>query len=83
MKRTLFFMLLSALLWGGAATIQAKTYSGECGAEGANVTWKFDTETGVLEISGTGAMKDYTNNIDNLVPWRSLQNYMDLLTSVR
>ncbi len=82
MKRTLFFMLLSALLWGGAATIQAKTYSGECGAEGANVTWKFDTETGVLEISGTGAMKDYTNNIDNLVPWRSLQNYMDLLTSV-
>ena len=82
MKRTLFFMLLSALLWGGAATVQAETYSGECGAEGANVTWKFDTETGVLEISGTGAMKDYTNNIDNLVPWRSLQNYRYLLTSV-
>ena len=79
MKRTLFFMLLSALLLGRTVTVQAETYSGNCGADGANVTWKLDTETGVLEISGTGAMKDYLNAIGNDAPWRSLK---DLFTSV-
>ena len=79
MKRTLFFMLLSALLWGGAATAQAETYSGECGAEGNNLTWTLNTQTGVLEISGTGAMKNYYNNYDDRAPW---YNYRTSITSV-
>ena len=79
MKRTLFFMLLSALLWGGAATAQAETYSGECGAEGNNLTWRLNTQTGVLEISGTGAMKNYYNNYDDRAPW---YNYRTSITSV-
>ena len=36
-----------------------EVYSGSCGANGDNLTWTLDTSTGVLEISGTGKMKDY------------------------
>lgn len=43
--------------------------SGSCGAEGDNVKWNFDSD-GVLTISGTGAMKDYTSY--NSKPWHSL-----------
>ena len=38
----------------------ADKYSGECGEQGDNALWKFDPATGVLTISGTGAMKDYS-----------------------
>ncbi len=31
----------------------------ECGAEGDNLTWRFDEETGTLIIEGSGAMADY------------------------
>ena len=73
MKGKLLFGLLFALLWCGAATVQAEIVSGKCGA---NVTWKLDTETGLLEISGTGAMEDkYYEGI----PWR---DYLNAITSV-
>lgn len=45
------------------AKLQA-TYSGTCGT---NVNWNLDTSTGKLTISGTGAMKEYSNSAD--VPW--------------
>ena len=41
--------------------------SGECGAEGANVVWSLNTVTGVLDISGTGNMKNYSNSEKS--PW--------------
>ena len=59
MKKKLLFLAVSALLWGGTATVQAEVYSGNCGVKGDNLTWTLDTKTGVLEISGTGAMKWY------------------------
>ena len=40
----------------GAADVVA---SGECGAEGSSVSWTLDS-AGLLTISGTGAMEDYT-----------------------
>ncbi len=49
-----------------SAVLQATVIdSGECGADGDNLTWTLDSD-GVLTISGTGKMKDYYNT-----PWYS------------
>ncbi len=55
-----------------AAELQT-TDSGTCGA---NLTWSFDTDTGALTISGTGAMDDYKdvysssfNRFISSAPW--------------
>ena len=34
--------------------------NGECGAQGSYVTWSIDYDTGVMTISGTGDMADFT-----------------------
>ena len=49
---------------------------GTCGAEGDNLTWALSCE-GVLTISGTGAMADYSS--DN-IPWKS--NLSDIKSAV-
>ena len=45
--------------------------SGKCGK---SLTWTISDE-GVLTISGKGAMYDYTNNSDKLVPWLQKEEY--------
>ncbi len=59
-----------------ATPASADTYSGTCGD---NLTWEYDTSTGVLTISGSGAMKDYSCKIsdDKLItsaPWGNFYN---------
>ena len=44
----------------------AEAYSGKCGD---NLTWSLDTDTGVLTISGTGDMYDWSYDYD--APWYS------------
>lgn len=41
--------------------VNAEVYSGNCGAEGdgSNLLWSFNSETGVLDITGSGAMAGY------------------------
>ena len=51
---------------------EAATYSGTCGD---NLTWSFDENTGVLSITGTGAMTDYTSSSD--VPWEFHRDYIE------
>ena len=53
--------LVCSLLPGLSLRANAETYSGICGAEGdgSNLTWSFDTETGLLTIEGSGKMSDY------------------------
>ena len=54
--------------------IAVKATSGDCGAEGSNLTWSYDSSAKTLTISGTGAMKDYeSDNINNptIAPWRT------------
>lgn len=43
------------------------TPQGNCGANGNNLTWSLNRCTGVLTISGSGAMKDWSAETD--VPW--------------
>ena len=64
--------LLAALLFLGGAS--ATTVNGTCGE---NLTWTLDTDTGVLEIAGTGEMTDYSAITD--IGW---YNYRDTITSV-
>ena len=51
-------------------------YSGDCGAEGNNLTWTLD-DAGKLTISGSGAMNDWSAGA---APWSSV--YRDDIKSV-
>ena len=51
--------------------------SGTWGADGDNLTWSFDSTTGKLTISGTGAMGEYAYS--TMIPWLS---YSDLIKTV-
>ncbi len=44
--------------------------SGECGANGDNLLWTLNTETGLLTITGAGEMKNYSS-YSALAPWYS------------
>ena len=64
----------------GSGAISAAT-SGTCGATGSDVKWNFDTATGTLTISGTGAMADYTvNDTGDDRPWK---DYAESITKVQ
>ena len=66
MKRKLWMFLaavvLLAVFWCGTA---AASSSGTCGDD---LTWTL-TDDGVLTISGTGPMTDYTNSSANRSPY--------------
>lgn len=63
------------IVTGSYTEIPAIPTSGTCGT---SATWSFDEATGVLTISGTGAVKDYTSS-DN-APWSA--DFGALITSV-
>ena len=73
-KRLLSFVLavlmIASLLPATALAADVVT-SGTCGAEGdgSNLTWTLDSE-GLLTISGTGAMKGYSDVYYNCAPWK-------------
>lgn len=50
-----FFLLLSVLLLAPSHPAQAKTVKGKWGK---NITWNFDTKSGLLVVSGYGDMQD-------------------------
>ena len=70
----LALVLLCSLLPHLPLTADAATYSGSCGDK---LTWKLDTATGKLTISGTGKMTDWEYSSD--VPW---YKYTDSINSV-
>jgi len=56
------------ITWKALAEIVA---SGTCGADGDNLTWTLDSD-GVLTISGTGAMANYSASVDT--PWNQYKS---------
>ncbi|MGM9651334.1 MAG: leucine-rich repeat protein [Faecousia sp.] len=61
--------LLCSLLPQTSLPVYAASYSGTCGD---SLTWRLDTSTGVLSISGTGKMTDYSSTVN--LPWYSQRN---------
>ena len=66
--KTIKRILLFCLLGLAAISASAKVLSGNCGIDGDNVTWSLDTDSGVLVISGKGAMDNY-NLSDHYPTW--------------
>lgn len=58
----------------------AEVYSGQCGAEGNNATWEFDTATGTLTVSGTGRIR-YSSNSSGNNPKAAWSKYSSVITS--
>lgn len=56
----------------GAICVQAETLSGSCGTD---VVYALDTETGVLTISGSGDMTNYSYSTSR-APWYSYNTYI-------
>ena len=57
----------------------AEVHSGSCGADGDNVQWSFDTETGLLAITGSGEMFDYTR-VTGQIPWKPYRKQIKTVT---
>ncbi|MCQ2112698.1 MAG: leucine-rich repeat protein [Bacteroidaceae bacterium] len=68
-RLNLILLLTLLFIGGGSQLAVAQTVTGNCGANGDNLTWSFDSSTGILTISGTGAMADYTTSATG--PWNS------------
>lgn len=72
LKCMIFCLTVAAMLFAlfalplGASTAPLE---GVCGADGANLTWVLDAESGALVISGSGEMEDYTLNDYNRSPF--------------
>lgn len=62
-------VLLFSAIPLGTITVSAASDSGTCGD---NLTWSFDTETGVLDITGSGAMTNYS--FSSHAPWYSYRS---------
>lgn len=56
-------LVLSVLPVGAIQTVAAAATSGSCGK---NAKWAFDSATGTLSVTGSGAMSDYEDNR----PWK-------------
>ena len=56
MKKILGILAALVMTLALSAAVAAEVYTGKCGT---NATWSFDTDTGALEIGGSGAMANY------------------------
>ena len=66
--------LLFLICFLSALNINAEVYEGSCGE---NVSYSLDTSTGLLSITGTGAMTDYSYS--SSAPWYSNKEYIKVV----
>lgn len=69
-------ILLMLMLLIPAVCIRGEAATATYGNCGENMTWRFESETGTLVISGSGSMYKFTDHDDassfSTAPWRSL-----------
>lgn len=69
-KKLMLVMAMAVLCVVMAVTASAATYSGECGAQGDNLTWYIDSSSGTLVIEGEGDMANFGMYS---APWRDYE----------
>lgn len=83
MKRFLSIALSVIIVFASPAALpfvaDAAVVSGDCGDNGSNVTWSYNTDTGVLTLSGSGNTANY-NDDASPAPW--INNYAASITRV-
>ena len=68
MKTKYRFLIALLIIYNFATAVKAEVLNGICDE---NISWSLDTETGILNISGTGIITS--------APWR---NYRNLITEI-
>ena len=83
MKKRIISILLAvaiicAMLPQISSFANAATYSGTCGD---NLKWTLDTNTGLLSVTGSGWMPDYTNmNASTVCPWADYREFIKMVS---
>ena len=77
-KLLLLCVAIATIMCALCFSLNAVNYSGKCGGEGdgSNITWSFDTDTGLLKFEGTGKMANYGPDGNLLCPWLRHANYI-------
>lgn len=75
-KLLLLYVAIATIMCALCFSLNAVNYSGKCGGEGdgSNITWSFDTDTGLLKFEGTGKMANYGPDGNLLCPWHRHAN---------
>lgn len=75
-KLLLLCVAIATIMCALCFSLNAVNYSGKCGGEGdgINITWSFDTDTGLLKFEGTGKMANYGPDGNLLCPWHRHAN---------
>ncbi len=70
-KLLLLCVAIATIMCALCFSLNAENYSGKCGGEGdgSNITWSFDTDTGLLKFEGTGKMANYGPDGAFPSPW--------------
>jgi len=71
---SMVLVMLISMISSIGFSVSAATYSGTCGD---NLTWTLDTSTGVLNITGTGDMFNYTSS--SRAPWYLYSSYIKMV----
>ena len=75
-KLLLLCVAIATIMCALCFSLNAENYSGKCGGEGdgSNITWSFNTDTGLLKFEGTGKMANYGPDGNLLCPWHRHAN---------
>ncbi len=70
-KLLLLCVAIATIMCALCFSLNAVNYSGKCGSEGdgSNITWSFNTDTGLLKFEGTGKMANYGPDGAFPSPW--------------
>lgn len=78
-KIIVFTAALVCLIMLFSVNISADEYSGVCG-EDAQITWRLNTDLGFLQITGSGALPDYSKSGSRAAPWSKYAQYIKSAT---